>query len=107
MMLGFCSSCGNEVASDISFCPKCGKQVAAQNASSPGKTRSRWWYLLPIFFEVIGGVIAYFVLKEDDKKLAKNCLLLGIILTVIGFVIGLVFASIFAITQSEFSDHMG
>lgn len=48
------------------------------------KRRSAWWFLLPILFNVIGGVIAYFVIKEDDMKRAKDCLLLGIILTAIG-----------------------
>jgi len=45
------------------------------------RSRSSLWFLLPIFFSVIGGVIAFFVIKEDDPKKAKNCLYLGIILT--------------------------
>ncbi len=45
--------------------------------------RSRWWYLLPIFLDIVGGVIAYFVLRADDPGKAKNCLLLGITLFVI------------------------
>lgn len=48
------------------------------------RRRSSWWFLLPILFSIIGGVIAYFVIKEDDPKKAKNCLLLGAILTAIG-----------------------
>ena len=36
-----------------------------------------------ILLTIFGGVIAYFVIKEDDPKKAKNCLYLGIILTVI------------------------
>ena len=48
------------------------------------KGRSGAWYLLPIFLTIIGGVIAYFVIKEDDPKKAKNCLYLGIVLTAIG-----------------------
>lgn len=47
------------------------------------KCRSAWWFLLPILFNVIGGVIAYFVIKDDDPKRAKSCLWLGIILTAI------------------------
>ena len=43
--------------------------------------RSGLWYLLPIFLGVIGGVIAYFVIRTDDPKKAKNCLLIGIVLT--------------------------
>ena len=45
--------------------------------------RSSLWFLLPIIFNVVGGVIAYFVIKEDDPKKAKNCLYLGLILAAI------------------------
>ena len=50
----------------------------------PEKTRSNLWFLLPIFIGLIGGIIAYFVLRQDDPKKAKNCLYLGIILAIIG-----------------------
>ena len=51
------------------------------------RKRSGLWFLLPILLSVIGGLIAYFIIKEDDPKKAKNCLLLGIILTSISFAI--------------------
>lgn len=51
------------------------------------RKRSSLWFLLPIFFSVIGGVIAYFIIKDDDPRKAKNCLLLGIILTAISLAI--------------------
>ena len=51
------------------------------------RRRSSLWFLLPIFFSIIGGVIAYFIIKDDDPHKAKNCLLLGIILTAISFAI--------------------
>ena len=54
------------------------------------RTRSNLWFLLPIFFSVIGGVIAFFVIKEDDPKKARNCLYLGIILAVIPIVLILI-----------------
>ena len=50
----------------------------------PEKTRSNFWFLLPIILGLIGGIIAYFVLRQDDPKKAKNCLYLGIILAIIG-----------------------
>lgn len=53
----------------------------------PEKTRSNFWFLLPIFLGLIGGIIAYFVLRQDDPKKAKNCLYLGIILAIIGLAI--------------------
>jgi uncharacterized membrane protein YeaQ/YmgE (transglycosylase-associated protein family) len=59
------------------------------------KIKSKWWYLLPIFLGVIGGIIAWVTLKSFDRKMAKNCLILGVILDVIGIMIlvGLVLPS--------------
>lgn len=47
------------------------------------KKRSSFWFLLPIIFNVIGGIIAFFIIKEDDPRKARNCLYLGIILAAI------------------------
>ncbi len=44
-----------------------------------GKKTSGAWYLLPIFFGLIGGVIGYFALKERDKKMAERILIVGIV----------------------------
>lgn len=46
------------------------------------KRRSGLWYLLPSFLSIIGGIIAYFGIRHDDPKKARNCLLLGIVLTI-------------------------
>ncbi len=52
---------------------------------SEARTRSNWWYLVPILFDGIpGGVVAYFAIRYDDPRKAKNCLYLGIIITAIG-----------------------
>ncbi len=59
----------------------------------PKKPRSNWWFLLPIFLGLIGAVIAYFVLRHDDPKKAKNCLYLGIALFAIGIMIDLIFGA--------------
>ena len=59
----------------------------------PEKPRSNWWFLLPIFLGLIGAVIAYFVLRHDDPKKAKNCLYLGIALFAIGIMIDLIFGA--------------
>jgi len=47
------------------------------------KRRSSLWFLLPIVFNIVGGIIAFFIIKEDDPKKAKNCLYLGLILAAI------------------------
>ncbi|MGI0056321.1 MAG: hypothetical protein ACREAK_02975 [Nitrosarchaeum sp.] len=67
----------------------------------PVKSRSNMWYLLPIFVGLIGGVIAYFILRHDDPKKAKNCLYIGIVLAVVGIVINiLIFTQIPGVTQN-------
>ncbi|EGG42679.1 Hypothetical protein Nlim_0392 [Candidatus Nitrosarchaeum limnium SFB1] len=54
-----------------------------------GKSRSNAWYLLPVFVGLIGGVIAYWVLRRDDPSKAKKCLYLGIILAIVGIIINI------------------
>jgi len=39
--------------------------------------RSNFWYILPIVLGLLGGVIAYFVLRKSDSKKAKICLIIG------------------------------
>ncbi|MDH3277161.1 MAG: signal peptidase I [Nitrosopumilus sp.] len=49
----------------------------------PIKKRSPLWYELPLILQIIGGIIAYVLIRKDDPKKARNCLFLGIVLTVI------------------------
>lgn len=65
----------------------------------PEKPRSNWWYMLPIFLGLIGGVIAYFVIRKDDPRKAKNCLFIGIGLAMIGIILNIMFA--FELSQLE------
>ena len=53
----------------------------------PERKRSNWWYLLPIFFGIIGGIIAYFALRRDDREKAKKCIYLGVILLAVGIIL--------------------
>jgi hypothetical protein len=88
----FCGNCGASKAKEQDFCTKCGQQ----NYSNPQKsTRSKFWYLLPIFFGIIGGLIAYLVLRESDSKKARNCLIIGLVILLI---------SIFALIGSSSND---
>ena len=59
----------------------------------PEKPRSNAWFLLPIFFGVIGGIIAFFIIRGDDPRKAKNCLYVGIILMVIGIIFNITLAA--------------
>ena len=61
--------------------------------SYPEKSKSNVWFLLPIFFGIFGGIIAFFILRHDDPRKAKNCLYLGIILMVIGIIFNIIIAT--------------
>ena len=63
------------------------------NGPYGGKPSAAWW-LLPIFFSLIGGIIAWACVKDRDPRMARNCLILGIVLTVVPFAIGLLMVSI-------------
>ena len=61
--------------------------------SYPEKSRSNAWYLLPIFLGVIGGIIAFFFLRKDDPKKARNCLYLGIGFMIVGIIFNVTIAT--------------
>jgi len=44
---------------------------------------SNLWYLIPIFFGLIGGIIVRIVLAKKNPRMARNCLLVGGITTII------------------------
>ena len=57
------------------------------------KPRSNAWYLLPIFVGMIGGIIAYIIIRKDDSDKAKNCIYVGIIMMVLGVILNIVLAA--------------
>jgi FtsH-binding integral membrane protein len=57
--------------------------------SYPQKSRKNTWLLLPILFGMIGGIIAYIVIRKDDPRKAKNCLYVGIIMMGIGIILNI------------------
>ena len=60
----------------------------------PERQRSNWWYLLPILLGIIGGIIAYFALRRDDREKAKKCMYLGLILLAVGIIVDVFFAGL-------------
>lgn len=46
-------------------------------------SRSNWWYLAPIIFGLVGGILGYFGIRKDDPKKAKNILILGIVIFIV------------------------
>ena len=113
----FCTSCGAELRSGSSFCGKCGTTVE-QGYSNPqpaynnfqgnrrlsphvhsgGKPSAAWW-LLPLFLGWLGGIIAWIGVKDRDPRMAKKCLILGIIPSVIAIAI-IAFIGLFQLGSS-------
>jgi hypothetical protein len=69
----------------------------------PEKPRSNVWFLLPIFFGVIGGIIAFFILRKDDPNKAKNCLYLGIAFMIFGIILNVFIAASIPGLESGFN----
>lgn len=62
--------------------------------STIGQTRSNWWYILPVLFTIVGGVIAFFALRDDDAAKAKNCLYVGFAMVAIDVAIVIALAAV-------------
>ena len=88
------SSPGNTESSTMSSyeCPKCKSQNILHDMRNSqyrcsdcnwsgyiSKKYSDAWYLLPILIGIIGGLIFYLIIKDDDQKKATKGLLVGII----------------------------
>lgn len=58
------------------------------------KKPSKLWYLLPIFLNIIGGVIGYFLLKDRDRKFAERLLIIGLVMIAVAWVANFLLAGI-------------
>ena len=61
--------------------------------SYPEKPRSSAWYLLPILLGIIGGVVAFLIIRNDDPVKARNCLYIGLAMMGIGILFNILVAS--------------
>lgn len=82
--MGFCVRCGSQLSDKDNFCNKCGTQI---NTVRKNPTT---WYILPILFGFIGGIIMYFFIKNEDPNTARDGLRLGFIVSGICIIIALV-----------------
>jgi len=60
------------------------------------RIRSNSWYVLPVFGGIIGGMISWFAIRYDDPRKARNCVLLGIVLTAIPIILTIMSLVIFS-----------
>lgn len=65
------------------------------------KSNTNAWYLAPIFLGIIGGLIMYLVLKDENPKMAKKGLILSLVLVGVG-VLAYILIFVVAIAASSF-----
>ncbi len=54
-----------------------GLEKTIQNKTSP------LWYYLPLFFNIVGGMISYVILRKTDLQKAKKCFIFSLVLFLI------------------------
>ena len=112
----FCANCGVPLNPGAKFCSSCGQPLLSAPAGTPSQTApwvtpvngketiSWWWWLLPIFLVWVGGLVAYFVLRNRNEKTAKNILIFSIVWTVVvAVILSAVFFYLFAATFGHLS----
>lgn len=94
--MNLCPTCGSELLDGSTYCPSCGHgtnpnketwKIPNKDVGKTPRKRSAWWYIVPILFSLIGGIISFFILRNDDPKLAKNCLIIGAALSGIALLV--------------------
>jgi|GEM_PF-1810958 len=70
-----CLNCGAEINIENQICPECGFK---QPVISHFQKVSKLWWLVPLFFGVIGGLTAWLVNRERNPKTAMKLLIFGI-----------------------------
>jgi hypothetical protein len=88
----FCNYCGTTNAAGSMFCNRCGAAIRSgvqqvQTAPAIAAPKKNYWayWLLPVFFALIGGLIAWASLRKDNPSLANRILIFSLFITLLIF----------------------
>lgn len=93
----FFSSTSKQINKNGNFCPQNSKQLRAQSGQplpppppptnayeQPEKTKvTNAWFLVPLIFSIVGGIVGYIMVRKRDKNKANLLLGVGCIVFII------------------------
>ena len=86
-----CQACGARISRYALYCPECGAAIPKERREAIPTERTSWaWWLLPLTLGVIGGIIAWALVKIKDPSKATYLFWFGLSLDVITLIISLV-----------------
>lgn len=96
-----CPNCRKQVDGAVAFCPHCGETIGQGIAQ---ETSWAWW-LLPIFFTAVGGLCAFFAVKDRNKKKATRLMISGFIMaaawTILSILLWVLFIVVIGVLSTE------
>ena len=92
-----CPSCGQTLPEGASTCPSCNRSVIDSLSDeamhyAPAERPSLLWYVFPFVLGLIGALIGYIVLKDENETMAIRLIQVGAVMTVLDIAIVLFLA---------------
>ena len=85
-----CYDCRKVIPKGLKKCPYCSSGLTSSSSSShtPSYIKpTSLWYLVPILFQLLGGIIGYVAVKNEDKGMAETLLVIGIAMTLFNILV--------------------
>jgi len=84
--MSYCPKCGKQVSDQDRFCLNCGARLDVQIITSPISKPTSLWYVIAFTLNILGGIIGYFAVKDNDQNMANHLLIVGFISLVLLFI---------------------